>query len=90
MDDPMKIIWKYKNNNKRIQYNVFIFIGDLNKDLNKILMKIKDLNLYNSFLELDINDYKKLKKNMVNYGILNFFSVIILDILSIKYMNQIL
>ena len=27
MDDPVKLIYKYKNLNNRIQYELFIFVG---------------------------------------------------------------
>ena len=27
MDDPIKIIFRYKNNNRKIQYHKYIFIG---------------------------------------------------------------
>ena len=41
MNDPIKIIWKYKNNNRRTQYNTYIFIGDVSKSIKKILDKSK-------------------------------------------------
>ena len=37
MDDPIKIISKIKNNNKRIHYHVHIFFGDI---LNQKLYEI--------------------------------------------------
>ena len=41
MKDPIKIIHKFKNNNRRIQYKVFIFIGSLVPDeIIKILTNI--------------------------------------------------
>jgi hypothetical protein len=54
MNEPIKIIHKYKNNNRKIQYNILIFIGNiLNEQTNKILLKIKDKDLYNSLTELN-------------------------------------
>ena len=37
MDDPIKIIFKYKNNNRRTQYHTYIFIGDQPKNITDIL-----------------------------------------------------
>ena len=74
MDDPIKVIWKYKNNNRRIQYNVFIFVGKLSKDLNNIFVKIKDLNLYDTFIKLDLLEYKKLEKKYGNNWFEKFFN----------------
>jgi hypothetical protein len=63
MDDPMKIIFKFKNNNKRIQYHTYIFIGDIPKQLLSILNSIQDKPLYDSLIHLSKADYNKL----VNY-----------------------
>ena len=40
MNDPLKIIHKYKNNNRRTQYNVNIFIGLIDNVTMKILNKL--------------------------------------------------
>ena len=45
-NQPIKIIWKYKNNNRRVQYNTYIFLGDLPKDVYKVLETIQDYTLY--------------------------------------------
>ena len=37
MKNPIKIIHKFKNNNLRIQYKIFIFVGSL---LDESIMKI--------------------------------------------------
>ena len=43
-DNPIKIIWKYKNSNKRIQYNTYIFVGNMvSKDIMNILNDIKEI-----------------------------------------------
>ena len=47
MKDPIKIIHKFKNNNRRIQYKVYIFIGSIvPKEILKILESIVDKDLY--------------------------------------------
>ena len=49
MNDPIKLIYKYKNLNKRTQYQLFIFLGYMvSSNIKKILEKIKDLNFYDS------------------------------------------
>ena len=44
MNDPIKVIHKYKNNNGRIQYHINIFLGDIcNKKCMAVLDKIKNM-----------------------------------------------
>ena len=62
MDDPIKIIFKYKNNNRRQQYNVYIFVGSVSSSIMSILNKIKDMNLYNTLYNLSKKEYSKLEK----------------------------
>ena len=57
MKDPIKLIYKYKNINRRIQYQLFIFIGfNVSEDIKKILIKIKDLNFYDTLLKLETKE----------------------------------
>ena len=57
MNEPIKVIHKYKNINRKIQYNVIIFIGNLlNENTNRVLKKIKDKNLIETLLELNDRD----------------------------------
>ena len=57
MNNPIKIIHKYKNQNRKNQYNVLIFVGNiLSENTNKVLKKIKDKNLYDSLIELNTRD----------------------------------
>lgn len=75
MDDPMKIIHKYKNNNGRIQYHIHIFIGDIIDDnCLRVLKKIKDLDLYNTLTTLDEKEREILKKNYGDYWYEKFFN----------------
>ena len=54
MKDPIKIIHKFKNNNRSIQYNTYIFIGNLvNEEIKNILSIIKDKDLFNSLISLN-------------------------------------
>lgn len=61
MDNPIKIIHKYKNFNRKVQYNILIFVGNiLSEQLNNVLNKIKDKNLYDSLVELNTRDIELL------------------------------
>ena len=61
MNDPIKVIWKYKNNHRRVQYNTYIFIGKVENEIMKILEKIGNLNLYNTWTSLSKIEYKKME-----------------------------
>lgn len=42
MDDPIKIIYKVKNNNRKNQYHVYIFLGNLvDQTIQKLLKNLK-------------------------------------------------
>ena len=59
MEDPIKLIYKYKNLNKRIQYQLFIFVGFLHEEkVMPILEKIKKLNFYDTLIEISSKNYK--------------------------------
>merc|ERR1712196_51346 len=74
MDDPIKLIYKFKNNNNRIQYHLFIFIGFIIDDkIKKILNKIKEMDFYQVLTELSKDDYKELIKFYGNKWIFKFF-----------------
>ena len=63
MKDPIKIIHKYKNNNKKIQYKVYIFIGYLVPDeIIVILNIIKNEDLFKTFSMLSKKQYNKLEE----------------------------
>jgi hypothetical protein len=61
MNDPIKIIWKFKNNNRRTQFHTYIFVGNINPDIMAILRKIEDFNLYDALSQLHKTEYKKLE-----------------------------
>src|SRR2546421_369025 len=75
MDDPIKIIHKYKNNSGRIQYHIHIFIGDIVDDTcMKVLKEIKDLDLYSSWTSLGDRDRTMLEKNYNEFWYEKFFN----------------
>lgn len=77
MSDPIKIIWKYKNNNNRIQYNTYIFVGKMVSDkIKTILEKIKNYNFYDTLINLSNgSDYKELVKFYGEKWYTYFFNV---------------
>ena len=67
MNDPIKIIHKFKNDNRRIQYHQYIFVGSLVKDdLLKVLYLIKNKTFFQSLISLSKRQLKILEDN---YGI---------------------
>ena len=74
MNDPIKLIYKYKNLNKRIQYQLFIFLGfKISPEIKYILEKIKDLNFYDCLMELTISEFEKLQAYYGNIWFKYFF-----------------
>ena len=58
MNDAIKIIFKYKNNNRRTQYQIYIFVGDVSNNILKVLKKIQDLSFYDTFINLTKEEIK--------------------------------
>ena len=44
MNDPVKVIWKFKNNNRRVQYLTYVFIGDISNDIKNYKFYKQDIN----------------------------------------------
>jgi len=74
MDDPIKVIHEFKNRNQKIQYNLLIYVGNImEKKTNDILMKIKDLDFYQTMIELTDDEYKQLVSAYSEYWYQKFF-----------------
>jgi len=59
MDNPYKIIYKVKNNNKEYQHYLYIYVGyNIDDKVKLILNKIKNLDLFSTLILLDLNEYK--------------------------------
>jgi hypothetical protein len=81
MDDPIKIIWKYKNANQRVQYSTYVFIGNkVPKDIMDILNKISELNFYDTLVTLAKSDYTKMNLFYGNKWYEKFFNVYHIDL----------
>lgn len=75
MDDPIKVIHKYKNNNGKVQYHINIFVGNLlNSRAKKVLEKIKTLSLTQSLVTLTKVDREILEENYGEYWYEFFFN----------------
>ena len=75
--DPIKIIWKYKNNDRRTQYNLYIFLGEFlndDKSMMDILDKIKNKTLLDTLLLLDNKEYNKLVDTYGDFWYKYFFT----------------
>ena len=74
MKDPIKIIHKFKNNNRRIQYKVYIFVGSLvPTDIMKILDSIIDKDFFTTLNYLIKTDYEKLEQFYGKFWYEKFF-----------------
>ena len=68
MDDPIKVIHKYKNNNGKVHYHIQIFVGDIMDDsCMKVLKKIAALDLYDTLVSLEERETNLLIKNYGDY-----------------------
>ncbi len=70
----MKLIWKYKNNNRKTQYIIYIFVGSVSKPIKKILDKIQDLTFYDTLINLTKDEYKQLEQFYGNNWYTKFFN----------------
>ncbi len=75
MNNPIKIIHKFKNNNRRVQYIQYIFLGSLvNDDVYNILKAIKNKNLFDTLNFLNKNKLKILEENYGEFWYTYFFN----------------
>ena len=84
MNDPIKVIWKYKNNNRRVQYNMYIFIGNQTGDIDPVLNKIEKLNLYDSLIKLNKSEHKQISEKYGERWYEKFFIHITLTLLWLR------
>lgn len=73
-NNPIKLIHKYKNKQKKIQYHIHIYIGPISKDILNILKKIEKLSLYKSWISLSLKDTKQLEVHYTNKWYTKFFN----------------
>jgi hypothetical protein len=84
MKDPIKIIHKFKNNNRRIQYKVYIYVGYLvPKEIMTILNSFIDKDFYLTLNTLSKKQYTELEK-MYGEFCINFSLLVIILIINVK------
>lgn len=75
INDPIKVIYKYKNNSKIPQYQVYLFLGSiLPKTIKAIIEKIADLNLMDTIKELTTTELKMLNEYYGSNWVTLFFN----------------
>ena len=73
--DPIKIIYKYRNINRKNQYIVYIYLGILGKKYEKILDRIENLDLYDSLIEITKEEEIKLIEGFGELWMIKFFNI---------------
>ena len=74
MKNPFKIIHKFKNNNNRIQYLTYIFVGSLvDDDVLKILESITEKDFFDTITQLNQKKIKILENYYGNKWYTYFF-----------------
>ena len=46
LSKPFKIIYRYRNNNRKFQYHYYIFLGNVPNNIRRIVSKITDLSFF--------------------------------------------
>ena len=74
MKDPIKVIHKIKNNNRKIIYKVYIFVGPfIDKIILNTLNKIRELDFITTLTELEKNNYLLLENYYGKFWYKYFF-----------------
>ena len=73
MNKPFKIIFKYKNSNGSIQYNPYIFIGNVSTGINSVLNKFTKIPFISTLKNLSKSDLKQLTTFYGEYWYKYFF-----------------
>ena len=75
LNKPFKIIYRYRNDNRKFQYNYYIFLGNVPNNIRRIIIKIKNLNLIDSLLELSQDEINILEEYYDIYWYENLFLI---------------
>ena len=70
---PFKIIYKYRNANRKFQYFYYIFLGNVPASIKKIISKIVNLSLFDTLLELSADNIEELENYYDIYWYENLF-----------------
>jgi hypothetical protein len=72
---PFKIIYKYRNTNRKFQYFYYIFLGNIPNNIKKIISKFVNLSFIDTLLELAPDDIIILEKYYTIYWYESFFLI---------------
>ena len=72
---PFKIIYKYRNANRKFQYFYYIFLGNIPTSIKRIISKIIDMSLIDTLLELSPDEIILLEKYYDIYWYENLFLI---------------
>jgi hypothetical protein len=73
--DPIKIIFKYKNTNRKNQYETYIFVGSFGMKYKEIFDKIEDLSLYETLKKITLEEEKILTNGFGDFWMTKFFNI---------------
>ena len=85
---PIKIIFKYNNYNKKVQYQTYIYVGSISLEFKPILEKIENLNLYDTLITLNEHEIDELVRGYGEMWISCFFNVHHISYFINKYKNN--
>jgi len=70
---PFKIIYRYKNETRKVQYAYYLYLGNVPNNIRRILTKIKNLTFFQTLLELSPDEINILEKYYDIYWYENIF-----------------
>jgi hypothetical protein len=73
LSKPFKIIYRYRNNNRKFQYHYYVFLGNVPNNIRRIVSKITDLSFFQTLKELSPDEITSLENYYDTYWYENFF-----------------
>ena len=70
---PYKIIYRYRNNNRKFQYCYYVFVGSVPNNIRRIINKFINLNFIKTLIELSPDEIDVLEDYYGIYWYENFF-----------------
>jgi len=70
---PYKIIYRYRNNNRKFQYCYYVFVGNVPNNIKRIINKFINLNFIKTLIELSPDEIDILEDYYGIYWYENFF-----------------
>lgn len=74
MEDPFKIIWRCKSSTNKIQYHMYIFVGNAKPaNIYDILNKIQHKTFFKTLIDIEHKEYAIMEKEYGEYWYEKFF-----------------